>query len=601
MRNQFAVYVFTCLVIIIVTLAHPFPAQAETTSVLDTAIPQGRTASKTTPSGTLLHGRLVSANDFQTPLVITAVVKTDSTNIRLDFNDKGLIIFNWELGPDEFRHRDPATNKQSGVPGKGAVPINTFVTIVWSIDEKHSKIFVDGVERASFDGDYKGLSGKVGICTYSKAILLIKSLQVTTGHDAQGVQPATGEVVLGPADFDVPTCKPSATVNASPSQNSPDPNAIERPQYANKNKSIVKNITSVSSMMVRIGKDGNATGVVSDIIATVRAESRHAEKAGIGFVGCQVDSMMKTGLDEAVRAITLRYPYWEPGHIDLSFGEKFNGHGGPSASAAFSLLMLSALEGIDLDSKCAITGDITVDWKVRKVGGVTSKIRGATLDKYLYAAIPEDNDTSFNDMAILYGHSSLWNIQVFSIATLQDAVALVRRDRAPNLVQAIQAFDALKAILAKDESILKTDGTRATLKHILTLAPNHLSAKQLLAISEGTADRTLSANGTLYQLSIILYPFRVLLHSGQEINRNTLPVGLIAAARKRIDALQLISNPDLHPLLRDVRVFIEAMDGFAGKYVSLATLQVKTANLEAGFTNLSTDPEFVEKLVHEGY
>src|SRR5258706_950643 len=107
-------------------------------------------------------------------------------------------------------------------------------------------------------------------------------------------------------------------------------------------------------MMVRVAADGQASGLTSDIIATVSSQSRNGESAGIGFVRPDVDPAIKTALEEAVRAVELPYPYWEPGHIEISFGEKFVAHGGPSAGAAFRLLMLSTRERFDIDAQYAV-------------------------------------------------------------------------------------------------------------------------------------------------------------------------------------------------------------------------------------------------------
>jgi hypothetical protein len=270
---------------------------------------------------------------------------------------------------------------------------------------------------------------------------------------------------------------------------------------------------------------------------------------------------MGTALEEALRAVKLRYPLWEPGHIDLSFGEKSHKHGGPSAGTAFALLMLSTLENFDLDPKCAVTGDITVDWKVRKVGGVTAKIRGATLDKCLYAAIPEGNEASFADMALLYGNSALYQIQVFSIATLQEATAIAQKDRPDNLKQAIALFRHLQSELTKSEKLaLENPETKKTLHKILELAPNHLSAKYLLAIADGKANKTLSANATLYRLDIILYPYWNVISNGKTVDRTTLPATVTLNARKQLALLRPIAHKDFLPLFVDETAFIESMD-----------------------------------------
>ena len=223
--------------------------------------------------------------------------------------------------------------------------------------------------------------------------------------------------------------------------------AIARPEFANRAKAIVKNITSITCMTIRVGDDGDTLGLTSDIIAAVSPESRKSRDGGAGFIRSKVGADMKISFEEALRAVKLRYPSWENGHIDISFGEKYEEHDGGSGGTAFGVLLLSCLEGFDIDPKCAVTGDITVDWKVRTVAGVASKLHGAILDKCLYAVVPAANEDVINDLPLLYGDNSLFDIQVLSIGTLQQAVAAVRVDRSPQLTEALKLFASLQPAL----------------------------------------------------------------------------------------------------------------------------------------------------------
>jgi hypothetical protein len=612
MRTRFLVAALVAAHIFVALWVAPASRAADapdTTSILDQLVEQRNATVQKTSDGLALtatdrktEAKLVSTATFKPPLVITAVVQTDSLNIRFYYAN-GWVIFNWEERPSEVQYHDPKSRAKT-VAGDSYIAPNKWATIQWVITKDESRMLVDGVERVKSKGDFTSLSGKPGVGTVGKARVTFKSLTVSSGTPGGGGG-GGGEAVSKPdpnmpVDITIPSGAPAALDPASLPAG--DPDAIDRPYWQNKPKRLVKNLASVTSLMVRIADDGQATGFTSDIIATVPAQSRTAKKSGIGFARVDGDTMMKTALNEAVRAVQLRYPLWEYGHIDISFGEKFNRHGGPSAGTAFGLLMLSCLEGWDIDPKCAVTGDITVDWKVRKVGGVTAKLRGATLDKCLYAAIPVDNETAFADMALLYGNSSQWEIQVFSIANLQQAVAIARTDRAPKLAEAVKLFAELQSRLVNAEkATIQSQDTRQVLKHILELAPNHLSAKHLLALCEGTAPKTLSANATIYQLSVIFYPYRVVLASHRPIDRTTLPSHVTALARKRLNNLRPIAHKDLQGLLTDMAAFAEAMDGLAGNTTSFASVKARADRLDARFEELDSDPAMVEKLIREGY
>jgi hypothetical protein len=404
--------------------------------------------------------------------------------------------------------------------------------------------------------------------------------------------------------IDFPVSAAARDPNFKPSAPPADLNTVDRPDYQTQPKPLVKSLSSATALMVITGDDGSATGFTQDIIATIDADSRKENVAGIRILRSDGDSTMRTALEEAVRAVRMRYPIWEPGYIDLSFGEKHNRHGGPSAGTAFALLMLSCLEGFELDAKCAVTGDITVDWKVRKVGGVTAKVRGAALDKCLYAAIPEANESVISDLAILHGNNAVAEIQIFSIATLQDAMSIAKKEKDPKISEAIKRFTELQPSLAKFEKLtLQKPETKAALKKVLELAPNHLSARHLLAVAEGKASKTLSVTATIYKLHATMYPYYVLLSGDNKISRSTLPELMTATARKSFNTLRPIAHKDLLPLLTDQSAFIEAMDVFAQRpsNSSWEALKTRWGTLRARFKEVDSDDGISNSLRREGF
>jgi hypothetical protein len=326
-----------------------------------------------------------------------------------------------------------------------------------------------------------------------------------------------------------------------------------------------------------------------------------AHDNGAQIVG-RAGHSMQLSFEEAVRAIRIRYPRWDGGKIQISFSEKYTEQDGGSAGAAFALLLLSAFEGHDLDPKCALTGDVTVDWKVRKVGAVAAKVRGAALDKCLYVVIPAENESSFADMPLLYGLPTLWDIQTLSASTLQDALAVTRQDRTPQLTDALRMFSELQPQLAKPNGqALRNPTVKAALQRILELAPNHLSAKYLLAEAENTGPKTLSARASLYELSVIAYPYQGFLSGRGQVTRASLPVGTTANARRHLNALRPIINKDIQPLLLDLSAYVEKAEAVAGKGAKLAELEERRGALLSHMSAVSVSREVMEKLVREGY
>ncbi|HYE20014.1 MAG TPA: S16 family serine protease [Tepidisphaeraceae bacterium] len=380
------------------------------------------------------------------------------------------------------------------------------------------------------------------------------------------------------------------------------PGPIERPEFRDKAKPVQKHLTSVTSMMVRVAADGTATGITSDVIATVPAESRRERDGGARFAARRVGEHMEVSMEEAVRAVKIRYPRWG-GEVALSFGEKYTEHDGGSAGAAFAVLLLSTLEGIDLDPKCAITGDVTVDWKVRKVGAVAAKVRGATVDGCLYAAIPAENESALADMALLNGDAALWDIQTVGVATVQDAVDLVRVDRPQALAEALRLFAGLQPQFSKSgRGALRDVNTLATLRRIVALAPNHFSAKLLVSIAENRPPQALTAGASLYEISVISYPYQRILKGHERATRQSIPVTVTNNARRRIQKLRPIVHKDLQVILNDLSALVEKVEAAATGKAKEEEVAERREVLFQHLAGISADkPEVLEKLVREGY
>ena len=85
-----------------------------------------------------------------------------------------------------------------------------------------------------------------------------------------------------------------------------------------------------------------------------------------------VGNEMTMVLDDVLRSIRLKYGKWEVDHVDLTFDDRVSKMNGGSIAAALGTLVLSMLEGYEIDPKLAITGDViadgarAADWRRRR-------------------------------------------------------------------------------------------------------------------------------------------------------------------------------------------------------------------------------------------
>lgn len=298
----------------------------------------------------------------------------------------------------------------------------------------------------------------------------------------------------------------STSKGAASSQNVDAPYAPQRKQ------------AEIHGLVVLSRAKNTLGGYVGEIIATRQARDSAAAPTRVDVNG-KVDKTMRISLDEALRLALLRLPEGasKGQMVTMSFDDKYGAKAGPSGGTAFTLALLSVLGTLEIDPKAAFTGDITVDGEVRPVGGVGHKITGAQKGGMELVAVPIKNATAAQALAIMQGPSILAKIQIFSAATIDQAEEVANLKRAGKTGDAITRFRALQPKLLDVSSLnaaLKSSDVRQELKAISELAPNHLSAKYLLQVSEGRLAQRMSLYDSLEYIMERVSPVLSAFYSG---------------------------------------------------------------------------------------
>lgn len=103
-------------------------------------------------------------------------------------------------------------------------------------------------------------------------------------------------------------------------------------------------------------------------------------------------------------------------HINVVGGANIDG---PSAGAAITLALLSAIEGQPLPQDIAITGEISLGGRIKPVGGIYEKIYGAVRKGIHTVIIPKDNEKEIP--------AELQGINVIACATIEEARDILYR------------------------------------------------------------------------------------------------------------------------------------------------------------------------------
>jgi hypothetical protein len=356
---------------------------------------------------------------------------------------------------------------------------------------------------------------------------------------------------------------------------------------------------TIKALEIYETESGMMLGQTSEATLTiVRGEA--SRLVDVHFV-TPVGEEMRLTRDEALRFIHLTYPNWYVAKAEITFEDKYVAHDGGSIGAGIGTMILSVIQGFAIDPNVAITGDISANGKVRAIGGVSAKIRGATESNCTIVAIPADNYGQLVDMVTYSGPATVVNLQIIGITDLDSAVAVVRVDRDAKLAKAISMFGGIQSIMKAMPGYLAQPEAKAKLTEILQLAPQHLSAKLLLGIASGEQPKTLSATASQYYTSLAVRGMLPIL-AEREFTKDSPPIqsATLSAGLADLRKLRPLAHPQVQPLIdawsRFIQVWNSQQQGNAAKTVLDRQRQILIDEM----TRLQTNAELMQKMLKEG-
>jgi hypothetical protein len=342
-----------------------------------------------------------------------------------------------------------------------------------------------------------------------------------------------------------------------PARPAPDPAPLQpavHPEFARRPKNFALPQSTIHGLVVLTGANGMMVGDVMDIIGTV--------SPGPGQIAFArpIGREMGISCEEARRAAQVRYPAWEPARITISFGEKYSAKDGGSAGGAFALLFLSLLDGLAIDNNFAMTGDVTVDWRIRKVGAVAEKVRGAGRAGRTLVAVPKENEREIADMLLLYPPETLLDVQVLGVSDLGEVVEWARADRAAERTRVLDRYRGVQQLVRRSSILaLSRPGTLAELEEVLKAAPNHLSAKYLLLYAQGRNPARLSLATSMQQVVACTGSLLVFLTPVTPTDID-MPDDSYRTARQSLYDLRHKLDRDAEPLHAALLAFVSTLD-----------------------------------------
>lgn len=310
---------------------------------------------------------------------------------------------------------------------------------------------------------------------------------------------------------------------------------------------------------------------------------------------------MSLARDDALRFIRLKYPNWSVDKAEITFEDKYVPHDGGSIGAAVGTVILSTIEGFAIDPSAAMTGDISANGKVRAIGGVSAKLKGAIADKCTLVAMPMDNYDQLVDAVVYNGPGIVENVQVIGISDLADAVATVRTDRDAKLREAIDLFTSLQHDARDNPDYFRNKSAQVTLARILELAPNHLSAKILLTLAQDHLPATLSVAASDYYTAVAVHEMMGILaeRANSSASRN-VPSSALRQGLASLQKLRPLANPAARPLIAAWARFIEVCNGLEDGSASPKEAEAARQELLDEMDKEQMNADLMQKALKEG-
>lgn len=396
----------------------------------------------------------------------------------------------------------------------------------------------------------------------------------------------------------------SSSDNPKPPEASPaveeSPNVIWRNEDSGTRPTAVARFqTSIKTLYVIEQDNGGMLGGASDLILTAEPGPKHGD-IPVSFA-TPVGPQMHMVLDDVVRRLHLVYPAIDgTDKIEFSFEDKYDPHDGGSIGAACGTLLMSMIQGFSIDPDVAMTGDVSADGKVRAIGGVAAKLRGARAAGCTMVAMPTENIDQLIDTMIYAGRPALTDVQVIGISSLDEAAAVARIDRSDHLRQAIEIFRGIQQSAKESSDYLETPDAQQKLQRVLQLAPEHLSAKLLLdAITNRQRKRLSAAASEYYTFEAVgdMLPTLYAKEGNAPQSQDLVSDVSIDEGLKTLHKLRPMADLTVRPLIDAWTEFTEALEQ-SGAWNS--TVEIKAQAVRDAMATLNANRDLAQKMLKQG-
>ncbi len=280
-----------------------------------------------------------------------------------------------------------------------------------------------------------------------------------------------------------PSVAPKPDATPPPAPKAPDPASPAPAPAADKS---LRQTATVRALLLAAGSPGREAPMAVPLDARV-ALRLGAETAKLQILNrfWKSPAPLEGAVIQSRNFLTRRRPDWpDKEQFDLSFSRTFYESDADAAALPAALASDALWRGWEPDPAFACAGGLNIDGSLQALDRPDSRLRdlekcGATL-----LGLPWNSLGGATDILILDGSRAFAGVQLFALHSFDDALALAAQPRPPEEARAIILFSELQRVILAPgvdyAQAIAQPKAQATLREIISLCPNHASARLLL-------------------------------------------------------------------------------------------------------------------------
>ncbi|MCB1098401.1 MAG: hypothetical protein KDN22_22700 [Verrucomicrobiae bacterium] len=280
----------------------------------------------------------------------------------------------------------------------------------------------------------------------------------------------------------------------------------------------------------------------------------------------------------------------------LSFEDSPHFHEGESFSLGVALLYDALETGVPLDDRVCVSGKLTSDGAVERVGGIAGKINAAGDAGFSTVIVPAANVSVFEDMIVVNRQSALSRFQIIGVDSFDQAREVATSAKTAEVETALKLYARLANLISKEgataDGLVETLNRKPVAKaiaQILEAVPQHVSAHYLSMIAEGKGPATLSPRGSVYTIDR-LWP--TILGAEAEGSSQT---EMRQAALAELDRVTPLLDATSAKYVAAVRRYADLLTGPAGENESAES---RRDSLREAATDIDTERGYLLQKLH---